>query len=51
MKQRILARLASSLRSLADFLRGFVGTTPLPQDPAGVRCALEHRAGRRRNCC
>ena len=39
------------LHAIAGFLRGFTGVAPLPRDPAGVRCALEHRAGSRRSCC
>ena len=44
-------RATRLLRALADFVRGFVGWSPLPRDPAAVRRALEHRAGRRRSCC
>jgi hypothetical protein len=44
-------KLSRLLSALADFLRGFAGWAPLPRDPAGVRCALEHRAGKRRSCC
>jgi hypothetical protein len=40
-----------ALAALAGFLRGFVGWSQLPREPAAVRCALEHRAGRRRSCC
>ena len=40
-----------ALAAASGFLRGFIGWSPLPRDPAGVRCALEHRAGRRRSCC
>jgi hypothetical protein len=43
--------LTRALSALGGFLRGFLGWTPLPRDPAGVRCALEHRAGTRRSCC
>lgn len=50
-RKRILDSISRALRPLAGFLRGFVGTTPLPRDPAGVRCALEQRAGQRRSCC
>jgi hypothetical protein len=39
------------MHPLAGFLRGFLGATPLPRDPAGVRRALEQRAGQRRSCC
>ena len=40
-----------ALEAIAAFLRGFVGCSPLPRDPAAVRRALEQRAGKRRSCC
>jgi hypothetical protein len=40
-----------ALRALRDFVRGFVGLTPLGRDPASVRHALEHRAAARKSCC
>jgi hypothetical protein len=47
----LIRRCTALLHALASFLRGFTGLVPLPRDPAGVRCALEHRAGSRRSCC
>ena len=49
--KRIREVFSRSLRPFADFLRGFVGATPLPRDPAGVRRALEQRARGRKSCC
>jgi hypothetical protein len=43
------ARAAAA--ALASFLRGFVGATQLGHDAHAVRCALAHRAERRRGCC
>jgi hypothetical protein len=44
-------RASALLHAIASFLRGFVGWSALPRDPAAVRCALEHRASGRRTCC
>ena len=43
--------LSALLQAISGFLRGFVGLSSLPRDPAAVRCALEHRADKRRSCC
>jgi hypothetical protein len=51
MTRILLQRCSALVHALAAFLRGFTGMAPLPRDPAGVRCALEQRAGSRRSCC
>jgi hypothetical protein len=43
--------MRNALRALRDFLRGFVGFSPLGGDPEAVRRSLEQRAAGRKSCC
>ena len=44
-------RAAAFARALADFLRGFLGLSEVPADPAAARRSLAERCARRRSCC
>jgi hypothetical protein len=46
-----LARARRFAAALRDVLRGFVGATQIGREAHDVRCALAHRAERRRGCC